>query len=87
MVKVPHGKLVKVKLTFDDTITAITILGDFFLHPEDALVTLENSLVGLPVTDKKLIIETTQDIIAKHDIQMIGITPEAIAEAIQEAAK
>jgi hypothetical protein len=42
-------KLIRVMLEYDETentINWITIAGDFFLYPEDALETLEADLVG-----------------------------------------
>ncbi len=42
-------KLIRVMLEYDETentINSITIAGDFFLYPEEALETLEADLVG-----------------------------------------
>jgi lipoate---protein ligase len=42
-------KLIRVMLEYDETentINCITIAGDFFLYPEDALETLEADLIG-----------------------------------------
>jgi lipoate---protein ligase len=42
-------KLIRVMLEYDETentINWITIAGDFFLYPEDALETLEADLIG-----------------------------------------
>jgi lipoate---protein ligase len=42
-------KLIRVTLEYDETentINWITIAGDFFLYPEDALETLEADLIG-----------------------------------------
>lgn len=46
--KVPGGKLLRVRLQVDadSRITALTITGDFFMHPEEALETLEQALLG-----------------------------------------
>ena len=51
--KVPGGKLLRVTLTLDEsssppTIAEIALHGDFFMHPEDAIETLEGQLIGLP---------------------------------------
>jgi hypothetical protein len=43
-------KLIRVNLEYDEaenTISWITIAGDFFLYPEDALETLEADLIGI----------------------------------------
>ena len=42
-------KLIRVMVEYDETenaINSITITGDFFLHPEEALETLEANLIG-----------------------------------------
>jgi hypothetical protein len=42
-------KLIRVMLEYDETentINSITIAGDFFLYPEEALETLEADLIG-----------------------------------------
>jgi lipoate-protein ligase A len=42
-------KLIRVMLEYDEienTITLVTISGDFFLYPEEALETLETNLIG-----------------------------------------
>ena len=45
--KVPGGKLVKVKLDVSSgKINQVRILGDFFLHPEETILTIEDSLIG-----------------------------------------
>ncbi|TAL35186.1 MAG: lipoate--protein ligase family protein, partial [Spirochaetes bacterium] len=45
IVKAPGEKLVRVRFILDaGRVTAIKISGDFFIHPEDAVESLENSL-------------------------------------------
>lgn len=54
--KVQGGKLLRVRLQVDAAhcITALTITGDFFMHPEEALETLEQALLGVPLTAEAL---------------------------------
>jgi len=43
-------KLIRVMLEYDETdnsINSITIAGDFFIYPEEALETLEANLIGV----------------------------------------
>lgn len=80
--KIPGGKLVKVKLWVDsEKIERITILGDFFLHPEETIQVIENSLVGI-----ELNITSIENLISKvmseSDATLIGATPEDFATAI-----
>ncbi len=86
--KVKEGKLVKVEVEYDRIIRRIKITGDFFLHPEDVLDRIEESMIGL---EKDASIETIASIIQRiaqaHDAQMIGIGPESLASVIREALK
>ena len=75
-------KLIRIKLEYDETentINRITIAGDFFLYPEEALEILEANLVG-----KKLERETLkQEIdICLEDIEVYGFNSTSLAEAI-----
>ena len=45
--KVPGGKLVRVHLQYDPfQLLKVSITGDFFMHPEDALEAIEDALIG-----------------------------------------
>jgi len=84
--KVPGGKLLRVKVDFDEKINKVEITGDFFLYPEDKLKEIEGTLSGLTVSISEeklteLIIREVQD----HKIEMVGISPEAIARNIKKA--
>jgi lipoate---protein ligase len=50
-------KLIRIMLEYDEaenTINRITIAGDFFLYPEEALETLEASLIGIRLNRETL---------------------------------
>ena len=50
-------KLIRIMLEYDEaenTINQITIAGDFFLYPEEALETLEASLIGIRLNRETL---------------------------------
>ncbi|MEM0163854.1 MAG: lipoate protein ligase C-terminal domain-containing protein [Thermoplasmata archaeon] len=50
--KVKGGKLIKVRLVKeDDIIISISIFGDFFIHPEESIDVLENSLKNVTISD------------------------------------
>ena len=81
--KVPGGKLIRVKIDADDHVNAVHIYGDFFLHPEDALPSVEKELSGMSKT------ATADEIAARiqaglnpHKAAFVGVSPEDIAETI-----
>lgn len=82
--KDPHGKLIKLTLTTDpatNTITTIQITGDFFAYPEEAIDILETGLPGTPITQHDLHQKITF-LIDTHHLQLIGLTPEGLTQAI-----
>ncbi len=75
-------KLVRIMLEYDETentISSITISGDFFIYPEEALEILETDLVG-----KKLERETLNQEIDNclEDIEVYGFNSTSLTEAI-----
>ena len=84
--KVEAGKLLKISVEFDDVIDDVKITGDFFLHPEESIKDLEKNLFGLKSNaDESSIISILNDVIEEKNIQLIGITSEAIAKTIRKA--
>ena len=85
--KIPGGKLVKVKLeTSSGTIVEVKILGDFFLHPEETLHEIEDSLVGT-TADETSIEKTITQTLTEFDATLIGATAADIAKTIMMAWK
>ena len=75
-------KLIRIKLEYDETentISSITIAGDFFLYPEEALETLEVGLIG-----KKLERNILKQQIDKclGNAEVYGFDPMSLTEAI-----
>jgi lipoate---protein ligase len=75
-------KLIRIMLEYDEienTISSITISGDFFLYPEEALEILEANLVG-----KRLEKETLRQEIDNFlkDIEVYGFNSTSLTEAI-----
>lgn len=84
--KVPGGKLLMVRLTYDDRIESLQILGDFFVVPEDALPKLEGALVGVSVREREdRLSARISNTLAEEGIELIGVNPDAIARTIREA--
>lgn len=86
--KVKEGKLVKVEVECDRFIKKIKITGDFFLHPEDVLETIEKSILGLGKdAGTEAIASRIHEVVEANDVQMIGLSPESLALVIREALK
>lgn len=70
--KVKGGKLLRVRLQVseDAHIAALSITGDFFMHPEEALETLEQALLGAPLTPEGL--RPRIETFFAGDVQVIG---------------
>jgi lipoate-protein ligase A len=84
--KVPGGKLLRVKVQADEKITAVSITGDFFLHPEESLQTIEKSLIGLPTqTPENILAEKIHSALAEQKANFIGVSAEDIAQTLVEA--
>lgn len=84
--KVPGGKLLAVKVRYADRIQEIKITGDFFLYPEDKLSDIEAALFDAPVdATEQSIAERIRKIVDLDKIELIGVTPEAIASTIKMA--
>lgn len=83
--KIPGGKLVKVKLwVTSERIDRVTILGDFFLHPEETIETIETSLVGLEF-DADTLLNAIVDVMRRSEATLIGAAAEDLIKAIMMA--
>lgn len=80
--KVPDGKLVSVRVRYDDRIRVVELRGDFFLEPPEALPEIETAVEGLPV-------DATEDAIAAAvravDAELIGFDAPAVGAAVRDA--
>jgi len=86
--KVPGGKLVRIKLTFSDKIESAQITGDFFLHPEDSLLKIEEAIKGNPVSISESDLESKiQTSINQNQVQLVGFTIHDLAQITLEALK
>jgi lipoate-protein ligase A len=85
--KIPGGKLVKVKLdTSSGKISDVKILGDFFLHPEETLQRIEESLIG-STADETSVENIVAQALTESDATLIGATAADIAKTIMMAWK
>ncbi len=84
--KVPGGKLLRIKADISNgKINSVMIMGDFFIHPEDALEEIENALVGCPVNMNE-IINRINTVISKN-VSIVGFSPEDIAKVLIRIAE
>jgi lipoate---protein ligase len=86
--KVPGGKLLRVSLALDQSydppvIHEITLTGDFFMHPEDAIEELEERLVGVP-WEAEAIRDRVSAFYAS-DVQVIGAEVDDVVHIIMAA--
>ncbi|MAG47824.1 hypothetical protein CL617_04415 [archaeon] len=86
--KIVNGKLVKVIVDYDNKINKLEISGDFFIHPEESIKDIENSLLNLEVNiENEIIVNKLKDFIESNKIEIIGFQEEDLAELIKEATK
>jgi|YNPNPStandDraft_1061719.scaffolds.fasta_scaffold00148_4 lipoate-protein ligase A len=86
--KVPGGKLVRVDITYSERLERVKITGDFFLHPEDVLIIIEDALTGaqLPL-DKSSLIEKVQSILEREKAVLVGFSPQDLIDILEEAVQ
>lgn len=86
VLKVAGGKLVKVELeSWSGEISRVKITGDFFVHPEEALVELEECLQGCGL-EEAMIAARLEEKVYENGCQLVGFSPADIAKAILMAA-
>jgi len=83
--KAPKG-VIKVELELtNDAISQVSISGDFFMYPEDALERLEQTLVGVKA-DRESLLAAVQRFYGSTGAQTPMVEPEHWVEAILRAA-
>lgn len=82
--KIPKGKLIRVKIEYDNIIRNISITGDFFIHPEEAIEKIEQSLVGTSINLPENELEKRMDTSAEN-AELIGFSSQDLAQIIKEA--
>jgi len=86
--KVKEGKVVKVEVEYSEVITKLRITGDFFLHPEEILEKIEQSMFGMKKdAGIEIFASKIHMTVSAHGAQMIGVSPESLALVIKGALK
>lgn len=85
--KVPNGKMLRMTLEYDTaTLQEARICGDFFVHPEETIVAMEEALVNLPVESVPSRVQEILDrVVQKNEAELIGIDTETLSKLIHEA--
>ena len=85
--KVPGGKLVRVDLDIKNSrISAIKISGDFFLHPEEDITIIEETILNMPLDENELT-RKINAILTERKIESVGVDAKAIAKAIMKSTE
>lgn len=88
--KVVGGKLLRVKSVISDhgVVESAYLTGDFFLHPEDALLVLEKSLTGLPIDSSRAVfLDNLNNAIRSSGAELVGFSSEDVVDTFFESIK
>ena len=84
--KVPGGKLVAVDLEVaDGRLTDVSVSGDFFLEPDEALGDINAGLTGMPVDAGVEQLAAAVTGALADDVSLIGFTPDSVGVAVRRA--
>ena len=87
--KVPNGKLLKIFIDYNEktkNINSISITGDFFAYPEEAIETLEEKLKNTLIK-KEILMEKISSVINEKNIEFIGLNAEGLTDGIMLCLK
>jgi lipoate-protein ligase A len=74
--KVPGGKMIAADFDIaEGRISRIKITGDFFLHPEDTLIKIEEALIGETLDNVE---SKVTKILSDNNAKLIGVEPKDI---------
>ncbi|MGM9470559.1 lipoate--protein ligase family protein [Pseudarthrobacter sp. YS3] len=84
--KVPGGKLVVVDLVVEDGVLAdVSVSGDFFLEPDEALLDINRALTGLPETTTAADLSAVVTASLPSGAALFGFSADAIAVTVRRA--
>ena len=84
--KTPGGKLIAVDFEVaDEKLRDVSVTGDFFLYPEEALADLAGALDGLSVELSESEIAEQVRAAMPRGAELLGSSPEAIGAAVRRA--
>ena len=81
--KVPGGKMICADFDVaEGRISRIKITGDFFLHPEDKLIKIEEALIGETLDNVE---GKVAKVLSENDAKLIGVEPKDIQALLKKA--
>jgi lipoate-protein ligase A len=81
--KVPGGKLLAAEVEErGGVLVRVKLVGDFFMHPEEAIMGLEESLTGSPLDE---IDERIESFLSEEDVILYGVASADFAKVIRLA--
>ncbi len=84
--KVPGGKLVVIDLdVVDGRFAHVSLSGDFFLEPDEALLDINRALTGLPESSTPAEIAAAVTAALPADAVLFGFSADAVAVAVRRA--
>ncbi|GAA3960844.1 biotin/lipoate A/B protein ligase family protein [Streptomyces marokkonensis] len=84
--KVPGGKLVVVDLDVEEgALRNVTVAGDFFLEPDEAILTINGALEGAPAATDAAGLAARVTAALPESAVMLGLTAEGVGIAVRRA--
>ncbi len=84
--KVPGGKLVVAQVKVQEgCLSEVSVSGDFFLEPDEALLQINQALVGQPITASVAELAQAIEQALPEAVTMFGFSPQAVAIAVRRA--
>ncbi len=81
--KVPGGKLLAAELGVEEgRLVGVKITGDFFMHPEAAIIDLEKALCDTPVEDLD---DVVNRFFQDNDVTLFGVEAEDFVKVVRLA--
>jgi lipoate-protein ligase A len=81
--KVPGGKLLAAEVEeHGGVLVKVKLVGDFFMHPEESILGLEETLTGSPLDE---IDERAESFFSDEDITLYGVAPGDFIKVIRLA--
>lgn len=84
--KVTGGKLFRLDIDYNSRkIDNVKITGDFFMHPENTLIHIEEVLKDISInSEENRIVDLTNIVLKTYRTELIGFTAIDLAKAISE---
>lgn len=86
--KISGGKLIRVDVVYSQKIERVKITGDFFLHPEELITFIEESLAGAEIPlSEELLVKRVDAVLQDNHATIIGFSPADLISVLMDAVK